>query len=87
MVSFDSCECGWKSQKKDVSSSSRAAVSHMKRCPLRKQKATESSTLSKRGISDSETIGVEDVLLEPPQKIPRLLPVSVNNFKTIQSTK
>ena len=87
MVSFDSCECGWKNQSKDSASSSRSAVSHMRRCPLRKQRATGTKTLSKRGISDTETSGVESIPLEPPQKIPRLLPVSVHNVKAEQSRK
>lgn len=84
IVMFDSCECGWKNQSKDTASSSRSAVGHMRRCPLRTQKAVGTKSLSKRGISDTESSGVEGTLLEPPQKIPRLLPVSAHNVEAEQ---
>jgi hypothetical protein len=79
MVSLESCKCGWLNKSQNRSSSSRAAVSHLKKCSLRQNKAAETKSLSKRGISDTDMGGAEDVLLGPPQKVPRLLVVSVRN--------
>ena len=55
----------------------------MKKCPLRRQWATEPNTLAKRGISDVETGGFEHAQLEPPHKVVRLLPVSPQHKNTV----
>jgi len=51
----------------------------MKKCPLRPEKAIGTKNLIKRGISDTDMGGTEEVFLEPPQKVLRLSVVSIGN--------
>ena len=81
MSSCDTCECGWESKSKNPNTSSRAIVAHLRMCPLREQKATETKNLPKRGISDIDLGNTEDPPTGPPQKVPWVLEVSSCGWK------
>ena len=83
-MTLDTCECGWKSKSQNPSASSRAAVNHMRKCPLRGDKAAETRNLPKRGISDTDMGSAGEVSMEPPQKVPRLFTVSRCNGETCE---
>jgi hypothetical protein len=85
MATRDSCVCGWYSTSKDPRASSRAVVSHMKRCTHRERRAAGVKNLAKRGISHTDVGGAEGDLLEPPQKVPRLSVVRISNGDSVAS--
>jgi hypothetical protein len=79
MASFVSCsKCTWVYRGKSEATCSRAATSHMLKCEHREGNAAAGLRLAKRGIPDVDMGGADGDLLEPPQKVPRLLVVSVS---------
>jgi len=76
MSSLDTCKCGWKSRSRNPNASSRAAVIHMRKCPLREGNAAETMNLPKRGIPDEDSGSIEGASVEPPKKVQRLQVVS-----------
>jgi len=81
MSSLDTCECGWKSRSQNPNASSRAAVIHMRKCPLRGGKAVEMMNLPKRGISNEDLGNRGEASVEPPRKVQRLLVVSSRSMR------
>ena len=85
MSSFNRCECGWESKSKNLSTSTRAMASHLRRCPLYAEKAKGIGSLPKCGISDIDMGDTGGPSTEPPQKVPRVSTVSGLHY-TIHST-
>ena len=77
MVSLKTCECGWRSTSQNTSST-RAVVAHLTRCPHRKEQVARATvTRSKRRITDTDMDmdmggADEECPMEPPHKAPRL---------------